>query len=64
MTEPVVANVLAMRYSSSQMRHVWSPARKVRIERDLWVAVLKAQHDLGLDVPEAAISAYEAVADS
>lgn len=64
MTEPVVANVLAMRYSSSQMRHVWSPARKVRIERDLWVAVLKAQQDLGMDVLGAAISAYEAVADS
>lgn len=42
------------------MRSLWTPEGKVILERRLWVAVLKAQKHLGLDVPEQAISDYEA----
>src|SRR3954453_15867158 len=45
------------------MAAIWSPAHKVVLERQLWVAVLRAQADLGVDVPAGAIEAYEAVVD-
>lgn len=38
-----------------------SPEGKVRLEREYWVAVLKAQRDLGQSVPDGVIEAYEAV---
>lgn len=34
------------------------------LERDLWIAVLKGQRDLGLDIPAEAIEAYERVRDN
>jgi adenylosuccinate lyase len=61
MTE--IPNVLAARYASEAMRDLWSPVRKVVLERELWLAVLRAQRDLGLDVPEEAVAAYSAVVD-
>lgn len=39
---------------------IWSAEGRVLLERDYWIAVLRAQRDLGLDIPEAAIDAYEA----
>ncbi|MGQ0832753.1 MAG: adenylosuccinate lyase [Microthrixaceae bacterium] len=45
------------------MAHLWSPEHKVVLERQLWVAVLQAQHDLGLDVSTAAIADHVAVID-
>lgn len=58
-----VPNVLASRYASPAMRSVWSPESKVVLERTLWITVLEAQRDLGLDVPAEAIAAYRAVRD-
>jgi len=52
-------SVLANRYASMQMREIWSAESKVVAERDLWIAVLKAQKDLGLNVSADAIVAYE-----
>ncbi len=63
MTDPTVPNVLATRYASAEMSDLWSPARKVVFERQLWLAVLRAQRDLGVDVPAEVISAYESVVD-
>ncbi len=57
----MVPNVLANRYASAELVAVWSPEEKVRAERRLWVAVLKAQRDLGVPVPEDVIPAYERV---
>ena len=56
-------NVLAARYASAPMANIWSPERKVVLERELWVAVLRAQHDLGLDIPLEVIGDHEAVID-
>ncbi|MCK6503433.1 adenylosuccinate lyase [Myxococcota bacterium] len=56
-----VPNVLATRYASPQMLEIWSPRAKVVQERRLWLAVLRAQRDLGLPVPEGVVEAYEEV---
>jgi adenylosuccinate lyase len=61
--QPTVANVLAARYASAELVRIWSPEEKVRAERRLWIAVLTAQRDLGVPVPDGAIEAYEAVVD-
>ncbi|HVX19015.1 MAG TPA: adenylosuccinate lyase [Acidimicrobiales bacterium] len=61
--KPGLPNVLAARYASTPMVEVWSPARKVVLERQLWLAVLRAQRELGVDVPDGVVEAYEAVVD-
>ncbi|WP_268884969.1 adenylosuccinate lyase [Lolliginicoccus suaedae] len=58
-----VPNVLATRYASAGMTHVWSPENKIVLERQLWIAVLRAQQKLGIDVPAGVIESYEAVVD-
>lgn len=58
-----IPNVLATRYASAELRELWSPRRKVVLERELWLAVLTAQRELGLDVPDEAIDAYRRVLD-
>jgi adenylosuccinate lyase len=58
-----IPNVLAARYASADLVTLWSPEEKIRMERKLWLAVLKAQRDLGVDVPDGAVEAYEAVLD-
>jgi adenylosuccinate lyase len=58
---PVIPNVLASRYASQQMVDLWSAEHKIVLERQLWLAVLRAQKELGVDVPDAALTAYEAV---
>jgi adenylosuccinate lyase len=56
-------DVLATRYAGADLVHVWSPAHKVVLERRLWLAVLRAQQELGIEVPEGAVAAYEKVVD-
>jgi adenylosuccinate lyase len=58
-----VPNVLAQRYAGPDMAQLWSPEHKVVLERRLWIAVLQAQRDLGLDVPQSVVDDYEAVAE-
>ncbi|MDQ1665533.1 MAG: adenylosuccinate lyase, partial [Actinomycetota bacterium] len=58
-----IPNVLAGRYASADLTRIWSPEHKVVLERRLWVAVLEAQRDLGIDVPAGVIEAYEKVVD-
>lgn len=59
MTTP---NVLASRYASVEVARIWSPEHKIVLERQLWIAVLKAQRDLGVETPGGTVEAYEAVA--
>lgn len=62
-----IGNVLANRYASAAMQDVWSPESKIISERRLWLAVLAAQRDLGVDFggedPAVVIKAYEAVVE-
>ncbi|MEM0896896.1 MAG: adenylosuccinate lyase [Verrucomicrobiota bacterium] len=57
----LIPNVLAERYATPAMKVIWSSEGKVILERELWIAVMKGQAALGLDVPADAISAYESV---
>ncbi len=56
-----VPNILATRYASAEMGELFSAKHKVMLERQLWVAVMKAQQSLGIAVPDQAIAAYESV---
>lgn len=58
-----IPNVLAVRYASAPMVGIWSPEHKVVLERQLWVAVMRAQADLGVAWPPRAIDDYIAVID-
>jgi adenylosuccinate lyase len=60
-TNLVIANILAERYASENMQAIWSAEGRILLEREFWIAVMKAQKDLGLDIPEEAIAAYEKV---
>ncbi|ANY06437.1 adenylosuccinate lyase [Pseudonocardia sp. HH130630-07] len=57
----MIPNVLAARYASPELVRLWSPEYKIQLERRLWIAVLRAQRDLGIDVPEQVVADYEAV---
>ncbi|MGW0517878.1 adenylosuccinate lyase [Crossiella sp. NPDC003009] len=60
-TKPRIPNVLASRYASLELARLWSPEHKVVLERQLWLAVLRAQVELGVDVPASALADYERV---
>lgn len=53
--------MLANRYASADMVGIWAPEAKIVAERRLWLAVLRAQAELGVPVPEEAIADYERV---
>jgi len=59
----VIPNVLAERYASPALQAVWSAEGRIVLEREFWIAVMKAQRDLGLDIPDEAITAYERAKD-
>src|SRR5918999_4732952 len=63
----MIANVLANRYASAAMRDIWSAESKIIAERRLWLAVLAAQNDLGVDLggddAAAVLAAYQRVVD-
>ncbi|AXI76585.1 adenylosuccinate lyase [Peterkaempfera bronchialis] len=61
--KPNIPDVLAARYASTELARLWSPEHKVVLERRLWLAVLKAQQDLGIEVPADAVADYERVVD-
>lgn len=61
--DDVIPDVLATRYASPELAELWSPRSKVVLERRLWVAVLKAQAELGIEVPDGVIDDYERVID-
>ncbi len=52
-------SILANRYASSAMKEIWSAESKITSERNLWIAVMKAQAELGFDIPASAIADYE-----
>ena len=60
----VIPNVLAERYASPAMQSIWSAEGRILLEREFWIAVMKAQRDLGLDIPQEAIDAYEAAREN
>ena len=61
--EPI-PNVLAERYASAAMKATWSAHGRILLERDFWIAVMKAQRDLGVAIPAEAIKDYERVREN
>jgi len=64
MSANVIPNVLAARYASPELVRLWAPEYKVVLERKLWLAVLRAQRDLGVEVPDGVVEAYEKVVET
>ena len=54
-----IPNVLAERYASAAMKNLWSATGKVIMEREFWIAVMKAQRELGMEISEADVEASE-----
>jgi len=50
-----ISNVLASRYASEPMKNLWSATGKIILEREFWIAVMKAQKELGVDIEDDAI---------
>lgn len=44
------------------LQSIWSERHKIKLERHLWIAVMRTQQDLGLPFPAGAIEAYERAA--
>ncbi|MEV4362860.1 adenylosuccinate lyase [Nonomuraea sp. NPDC049625] len=62
-SKPRIPNVLASRYASPDLARLWSPEYKIIAERRLWLAVLRAQAELGVTVPQGAVDDYEKVVE-
>jgi len=57
----MIPNILSQRYASDSVNDIWSPEGRIVLERDFWIAVLKAQQSLGLQIDDSAIESYESV---
>lgn len=58
------ASPLATRYASASMRALWGDARRIGLWRRLWLALMEAQRDLGLAIPEEALAQLRANLDT
>ena len=54
------ANVLSERYATPEMNYIFSDEGKIRAERSLWIAVMKAQRELGMNIPYGDIEKFKA----
>ena len=59
-----IPNVLAERYATAEIQNIWSAEGKIVLEREFWIAVMRAQRSAGMDIPDEAITAYEKVKDT
>ncbi|MBA4070506.1 MAG: adenylosuccinate lyase [Gemmatimonas sp.] len=64
MTDPATwSSPLAERYASAAMLRLWSPASRYGLWRRLWLALAESERDLGVDIPEAALTEMRAHLD-
>ena len=54
---------LSERYPSKEMKYIFSPEKKFRTWRRLWIALAEAERELGLDITEEQIAELRAHAD-
>jgi adenylosuccinate lyase len=47
---------LSQRYASPAMQALWGERRRIGLWRRLWLALMEAQKELGLDIPERALA--------
>ena len=60
MTTDRYQSPLSERYASKEMQYIFSPDKKFRTWRKLWIALAKAEHKLGLNVSQEQIDQMEA----
>ncbi|TVR63778.1 MAG: adenylosuccinate lyase [Gemmatimonadales bacterium] len=58
------AHPLSDRYASREMQRLFSPAHRFGTWRRLWLALARAQKELGLPIPESALTEMEGALDS
>jgi adenylosuccinate lyase len=56
----VYTSPLSERYASRAMLELWSPRTRYGLWRELWLALAQAERELGLEIPEAAITQMRA----
>jgi len=61
MSDNSSVSLLANRYASSAMREIFAPEAKIIAERNLWIAVMRAQSKLGHSISSDVITDYEKV---
>ena len=54
---------LSERYPSKEMKYIFSPEKKFRTWRKLWIALAEAEKELGLDITQEQIDELKAFAD-
>ncbi|MFH1325811.1 MAG: adenylosuccinate lyase [archaeon] len=52
-------NVLSKRYATPEINYIFSDEGTILAQRELWIAVMKAQKELGLDIPSKDIEKFE-----
>eukprot|EP00611_Tribonema_gayanum_P008926 TRINITY_DN1862_c0_g1_i2.p1 TRINITY_DN1862_c0_g1~~TRINITY_DN1862_c0_g1_i2.p1 ORF type:complete len:259 (-),score=57.04 TRINITY_DN1862_c0_g1_i2:171-947(-) len=60
----VYEHPLVQRYASKEMSYVWSPVKKFRTWRLMWIALATAEQELGLDVTTEQIEEMKAQIDN
>jgi adenylosuccinate lyase len=56
-------NVLSERYATDRMNRIFSTRGRILLERELWIAVARAQRTLGVKIPAGAIRKYQAASE-
>lgn len=49
---------LSERYASKEMQYIFSPDKKFKTWRKLWIALAETEKELGLDITQEQISVY------
>ena len=57
----MIPNPLAERYATEPIKEIWSPQGRILLERQYWIAVMRAQQLVGIPIPDEALKAYERV---
>ena len=52
MSRDLYENPLVSRYASKEMSFIWSPQKKFSTWRRLWLALAKAEQELGLEITD------------
>ncbi len=59
MSSHTYSSPLGSRYASKEMLSLFSPFKKISLWRELWIALAKAEKELGLDISDQQIAALE-----
>ncbi len=63
MTNDIYVSPLSQRYASRQMQYIFSPDKKFRTWRRLWIALAEVEKELGLDITDEQIEELKAHAE-